>query len=132
MEKPEISLKELKKDFSFLKKDLEEGKILAVLLYGSYAKNMQHAKSDIDICIVAQNYKTVNKQVDLLRYLWRNVNTNKYDVRLFEELPLYIKASVIKNYKIILVGDEFELQYYFYKIRKLWNDQSINWIEKKM
>lgn len=132
MIKPKIKINELKKDFSFLDKDIKEKNILAVILYGSYAKNMQHIRSDIDICIVAPKNKTVKERVNLLRYLWRNVNTSKYDIRLFEELPLYIKASVIKNYKVIYVGNLGELQYYFYKTIKLWNDQSINWIEKKV
>ncbi len=132
MKKPKINLKQLKKDFAFLKGKLKEKDILAVLLYGSYAKNMQHIKSDIDICIVAPKYRTIKQQASLLGYLWRNVNANKYDVRLFEEFPLYIKASVIKNHKVIFVGDEKELMEYFYFTNKIWKDQSINWIEKKV
>ncbi len=130
--KPKISLKELKKDFSFLEKDLKENKILAVLLYGSYVKKQQHIRSDVDICVVAPKFKTIKEQADLLSYLWRNINANKYDVRLFEELPLYIKASVIKNHKVILIANEFEFRYYFYFVNKIWKDQSVNWIYKKL
>lgn len=132
MKKPKIKISELKKDFSFLEKDLKERKILGVLLYGSYAKNIQHSRSDIDICVVAPKYKTIKQQSSLLGYLWRNVNANKYDIRLFEELPLYIKISIINNYKVLFSSDSRELEYYFYKTRKIWNDQSINWIEKKV
>lgn len=132
MIKPKIKINELKKDFSFLGKDIKEKNILAVILYGSYAKNMQHIRSDIDICIVAPNLKTPKDFSILLGKVWGKVDGSKYDIRLFEELPLYIKASVIKNHNVIFVGDFGELQYYFYKIRKLWNDQSINWIEKKI
>lgn len=132
MKKPKINLKQLKKDFAFLKEKLKERDILAVLLYGSYVKNMQHIKSDIDVCVVAPKYKTIKQQADLLGYLWRNVNANKYDVRLFEELPLKIKASIIKNHKVIFVGDKKELMEYFYFTNKIWKDQSVNWIEKKV
>lgn len=128
--KPEISLNQLKRDFSFLKPEIKKKSIIGVLIYGSYAKNKQHIKSDIDICIVSPKCKTVEQQVAMLRYLWRNVNANRYDVRLFEEFPLKIKASVIENYKIIYANFS-ELQEYFYFYRKLWQDQSVNWLEKK-
>ncbi len=131
LNKLKISLSKIKKDFSFLKEDLEKGRILAVLLYGSYAKNEQNVRSDIDICVVAPRYKTVNEISELLRYFWGNVNTNKYDVRTFEELPLYIKMSVIENNKIIYAKDKYKLYEYFYLYRKLWNDQSLHWIERK-
>ena len=131
MIKPKAILKQLKKDFSFSKIEINKGSILAVLFYGSYVKNKQHLKSDIDICIVAPECKTVKEQASMLRYFWRNVNADKYDIRLFEEFPLNIKISVIKNHKIIYTKDFSALQEYFYFCRKLWQDQSINWIGKK-
>ncbi|MDI6917910.1 MAG: hypothetical protein QMC80_08975, partial [Thermoplasmatales archaeon] len=45
----------------------------------------------------------------------------KYDVKIFEKLPLYIKIDVIKNHYTIF-GDEVGLSYYFYKFRKEWQD----------
>jgi len=128
--KPKISLTQLKKDFSFLKKDLEKGEIIAVLLYGSYANNKQHVRSDIDICIVAPKIKDIKQMAEMLRYSWGRANTSKYDIRLFEELPLKIKISIIENHKIIY-SNFSSLQEYFYLYRKLWKDQSINWIGKK-
>ncbi len=41
-------IKEVKKDFSFLK-----GKVLALLLFGSVVEGTRGEKGDIDICIVA-------------------------------------------------------------------------------
>ncbi|MDK2988166.1 MAG: uncharacterized protein PWQ47_1304, partial [Methanothermococcus sp.] len=47
----------------------------------------------------------------------------KYDLKIFEELPLYIQINIIKNFKgNVIYGDELELSEYFYKFRKLWRD----------
>ncbi len=44
-----------------------------------------------------------------------------YDIRVFELLPLKIKASVMGNY-IVLYGKLPEISEYFYHYRKLWDD----------
>ncbi len=127
-----LSLQTIKKDFSFLKPKIMSGEILAVLLYGSYINGKQNIKSDIDICIVAPGLKTPKQFSEILGFIWRKINANKYDVRIFEELPLYIKASIINNYSIIYANNLKNLYEYFYFFRKLWLDQSVNWIEKKV
>lgn len=48
-----------------------------VILYGSYARNMQHEYSDIDLALVADNFTGVG----------------------FEDIPLFTKA--LRNYFII-------------------------------
>ncbi len=119
----------IKNDFSFLKDKIEKGMIHSILLYGSYSRNEQTARSDIDICIVAPKLKTPEQFSKLLGEIWQNINANKYDVRIFEELPLYIKMDVIQSHKIIFSRDVPELCYHFYHFRKIWNDQSVNWID---
>lgn len=122
-------VKNIRKDFSFLKDKMEKGEIDAVLFYGSYAENKQTVRSDIDICVVAPKLKTPKQFSKLLGEIWQNVNANKYDVRIFEELPLYIKMEVINKHKVIFSKNIPELSYYFYRYRKLWQDQSVNWVE---
>ncbi len=121
-------LREIEKDFDFLKKDRE---VEAILLYGSFARDEQNIRSDIDICIVAPTLKNPEEFANLLGRIWRNINANKYDVRIFEELPLYIKIDVIRNHKVVFSRKPSELYFYFYHYRKIWSDQSINWIDKK-
>ncbi len=124
-----LKFEEIKREFEIIKNEKE---IHSILLYGSYAKKQQHKKSDIDICIVTPGLTTPKEFSNLLGKIWRKVDGMRYDIRLFEELPLYIKASIIKNYKIIFSKNLEELYYYFYKVRKIWDDQSINWIDKKI
>ena len=122
-------INEIKKDFGFLKERIAKGEVDSILLYGSYAENQQTARSDIDICIVAPKLKTPSQFSELLGYIWRNINANKYDVRIFEALPLYMKIDVIKKHIVIISINIHDLYYYFYNFRKIWNDQSINWID---
>ncbi len=122
-----INLKSLKKYLGFLEKDKY---VHSTLIFGSHAKNLQTKRSDVDICIVAPKCKTINEQVNLLRRIWRKINSERYDVRLFEELPLYIKMDIIRNHRVVSTKNLPELYHYFYLFRKLWRDQSINWVEK--
>ena len=52
-----------------------------------------------------------------------NVNLKKYDIRLFSELPLYIKIQIIEKGIAIYSPDELDLYEFFYIYRKLWADQ---------
>jgi hypothetical protein len=108
-------VKMVKEDFSFLEK-----KVLGILLYGSTQRNEYNEKSDIDICIVAPKQEPRK----ILKEVFRKVDVygKKYDVRIFEELPLYIKIEIIRNHTVVF-GDIYDLYEYFYSIRKLWDDQ---------
>ncbi len=98
-----------------LKVDFEEFKdsCKGILLFGSHARSEQTGRSDIDICIVKPPKGIVNQINSKLG--------GKYDIKVFEKLPLYIKIIIIENNRIIY-GDQLELSEYFYFFRKLWKD----------
>lgn len=104
-----MMLSEIKKDFEYIKDEVE-----GVLLFGSAAKGELSKRSDIDIALVRPRNKRV-----LLRVFERV--GGKYDAKIFDDLPLYIKMDIIKNH-IIIFGDEVELSYYFYRFREEWKD----------
>ncbi|MHA1490514.1 MAG: nucleotidyltransferase domain-containing protein [Promethearchaeota archaeon] len=111
-------IKQIKDDFSIIIKKKE---IQGILLFGSHVINKETNRSDIDICVVAPK-ENVN---ELLSFIMQNVNVNlkKYDVRIFAELPLYIKIQVIEKGKLIFSPNKYDLYEYFYFYRKLWDDQ---------
>ncbi|WP_157065537.1 nucleotidyltransferase domain-containing protein [Thermococcus celericrescens] len=86
---------------------------MGILLYGSHAQGEATERSDVDICLVKPKPGTYERVLEELG--------GKYDVKVFEELPLYVQIDVIKNHRVIY-GDELELLEYFYRFRKLWND----------
>lgn len=110
----------IKKDFSFL---FDREDVLATLLYGSVIKREETPRSDIDICIVAPECKD---RRSLLKEIFRKLDVflKRYDVKIFEELPLYIQIQIIQNNEIIYAKDIYELYEYFYNIRKLWEVQA--------
>lgn len=100
---------ELKRDFAFIKDEVR-----GVLLFGSAVKGELNKRSDIDIALVTPKTKSV-----LLKVFARL--GQKYDVKIFEDLPLLIKMDIIKHH-LVIFGDDVELSYYFYRFRKEWND----------
>ncbi|MCX9015374.1 MAG: nucleotidyltransferase domain-containing protein [Candidatus Methanoperedens sp.] len=110
----------LKKDFSFL---FDKEEVLSVLLFGSQAEHNETPRSDIDICIVAPD---CDDRKGLLGEMYRNLDvySKKYDVRFFEELPLYIQIQIIRQHEVIYVRDMLDLYEYFYPFRRLWDDQA--------
>jgi len=116
-----VEIKTIKKDFLFL--SLRDD-ILAILLYGSVAKGEETQRNDIDICIISPSCKD---KLGLLNEIYRKLDvfSKKYDIRFFEELPLYIQINIIENNKIIYSKDVYELYEYFYYFRKLWEDQAM-------
>ncbi len=104
-----MELSELKKEFEFIRDEVE-----GVLLFGSAVKGELTTRSDIDIALVRPSTRSV------LFRLFERVG-DKYDIKIFEDLPLHIKMDIIHNHQVI-IGDEVELSYYFYRFRKEWKD----------
>ncbi len=111
----------LNRIYNDFKSIIENRKILGILILGSYSEGENTDRSDIDICIVAPDE---NIQ-ELLAFIWKEINTNlkKYDVRVFNEIPLFIKIQVIEKGILLYTPDKYDLYEYFYFYRKLWSDQ---------
>ncbi len=105
---------ELQKKFAFL-----EGEVLAILLFGSYAKDEMTPRSDIDLCIVAPD----KSPAEMMRKVWQRMNTAGWDIYCFQEFPLHLKMEIIQHHKVLFAADLPALHEYFYFFRKLWNDQ---------
>jgi hypothetical protein len=56
--------------------------------------------------------------------LWRStiaaVRDDRYDIRIFELLPLYLKIAVIEQGVVVYSRDVLELYEYFYPFRRIW------------
>lgn len=114
MDKEEVK-RRVKKDFEFLLDD-----VLGILLYGSLATGGDGERSDIDISVVAPS---IDDKIGFSRRILSNVRDARYDVRVFELMPLYLKAEVVEKGEMIYAKDIFKLYEYFYHFRKIWEDQ---------
>lgn len=117
----DTELTRIKEDLKFIT-DIPE--VRAVLIFGSYVHGDATPRSDVDICVVAPDLRTSKERSVLLGKIWRGLRSNRYDVRLFEELPLHIQIEIIENNIIVYCDDVPELFEYFYFYRKLWKDQA--------
>ena len=106
--------KMLLKNFEEIKQDLKKLNKYEVVVFGGYLSGNYR---DIDICVITRE-KSREKNLEI----WKKViEESNYDIKVFELLPLNLKWSVIKDYKV-LFGDKSEISEYFYFFRKLWGD----------
>ncbi|MCX9011334.1 MAG: nucleotidyltransferase domain-containing protein [Candidatus Methanoperedens sp.] len=106
------TLQDIKTDLYFVK-DYE------VVVFGSYASKKADKRSDIDVAVITRQ-KNRNKCIEIWWELMGKA-PEVYDIKIFELLPLPIKASVIWRYEVVF-GDRLDISEYFYNYRKLWND----------
>ena len=106
--------KELGELLHKLREDFKEFAVdcLGILLYGSYAKGEKTKRSDVDVCLVMPSNQVVSRVLGKLG--------GKYDIKVFEELPLYIRIDIIRNHIKIHAKDDLDL--YFYKQMRIWKD----------
>ena len=60
-----------------------------------------------------------------MSFITKNINVikKKYDVRIFSELPLFIKIRIIEDGVLIYSPSKYDLYEFFYFYRKIWADQ---------
>lgn len=80
--------------------------VLALILYGSKARQEQRSTSDIDICIVLgplphHQKKDIHSQ-KRLEYL----KDFAFDIQIFQQLPLFIRRRILKEGRVLFVRDE--------------------------
>ena len=90
----EVVTERLGKELQFLAEPSWEKRVLGVLLYGSWARGDAGPDSDIDLCLVAPE---AEDRAGLWREFVSHLRSEKYDLRIFEILPLYIKMAVIEE-----------------------------------
>jgi hypothetical protein len=106
-------------DFTFLRES-PTFEVLGLLLFGSVAKGESSDRSDIDLCVVAP---VVRDHPAFFRWLLAHLKDNRYDLRIFELMPLYLQIEVIERGEALFARDLYELYEYFYPFRRLWDDQ---------
>jgi len=81
----------------------EDNKVLAVILFGSLARNEPHR--DVDICLVLDK-KYDNLVMSKMRLNYTAFAKKNIDMHVFQQLPLYVQQRVLNEGKIILCKDE--------------------------
>lgn len=89
-----------------LKEAQQDSDVLAVMLFGSVARGESSAQSDVDICLVL--YPKRWQLEELARKRWEYLRFD-LDIKIFQQLPLYVRRRVLKEGVVLLVKDEDQL-----------------------
>jgi len=85
-------------------KACDDEEVLAVFLFGSYARKEQVRSSDIDVCLAL-----ISKPIELTASSRKRLDYLKdipLDVKIFQQLPLYMRRRVLKEGRLLFVRDE--------------------------
>ncbi len=83
-------------------KAAEDPSVLAVLMFGSVARNEQGPASDVDICLVLQPGTSEEMSQKRLEYL----ALFDLDIHVFQQFPLYVRRRVLKEGTVLLSKDD--------------------------
>ena|SRR3989344_1864348 len=97
-----MNLKDLLPE-KFSKEIKADKEVIAVLLYGSCARGENGR--DIDICLFLDK-KYSNLQMSKKRVKYSSILPSKYDIHIFQQLPLYIRSTILKEGKVLLCKKE--------------------------
>mgnify|MGYP001608008432 CR=1 FL=1 len=89
--------------------------VIAIMLFGSYARNKEYAR-DIDICVFLDskdNKKMFKKRLNYLKGV-----SDKFDIQIFQQLPLYVRISVLRDGRILYLKDKKRLYNLAYETLK--------------
>lgn len=98
--------------------------LFGAMLWGSHATGRAHEGSDIDVCLVAGKDAELS-QIDQSALQLAGRLGPRFDVKVFETLPLYLKGEVIEGGVVVAALDEPALWEYLRDFRKVWEDQSV-------
>ncbi|MFH1585349.1 MAG: nucleotidyltransferase domain-containing protein [archaeon] len=90
----------------FRERIINDKKVLAVLIFGSYARKEDY--KDVDVCIVLDK-KYLNKEMTSKRIDYHSDVSSKFDIQIFQQLPVYIRIKILKEGRIIFCKNEDRL-----------------------
>jgi len=94
--------------------------VLAVILFGSHALDAAGPASDVDVCVVleARGPSGIEASRKRLDYL----DGRDLDVKIFQQLPLYIRSRVFKEGRVLFVRDEDRLYELAFRTARAFED----------
>jgi len=104
---------------AIIKKAKKDKDILAVILFGSFARKEPYR--DIDICLVLypKKYSKLSLSRKKLQYL---TDFHKTDIQVYQQLPIYIRSRILKEGKVLFCKNEDPLYDIAFETIKDFND----------
>ena len=103
-----------------VKKIRKDKDVIAIMLFGSYARNKKYAR-DVDLCVfLDKNYGS--KEVFKKRLNYLAGLPGKFGVPIFQQLPLYVRISVLREGKMLFCRNENLVYEFAFLTIKEFND----------
>jgi len=102
-----------------IKKAKKDKEVIAIAIFGSYARNESY--HDIDLCIFLKNKKYNKAQLSKKKLKYAS-ESEKYDIQIFQQLPIYIRKRILKDAKILYCKDEDMLYDLYFQTIKEFDD----------
>ena len=102
--------------------------ICAILLFGSHVDETAIWRSDIDIAVIFDEDISSRDQID---FTLRLQIPEIVQISIFNSLPIYVKASLIKNYKVLYKNRKFDEDFWIQVIKQASESRVIKEREEK-
>ncbi len=89
-----------------LAKVRQDEDVLAVFLFGSVARQEQTPLSDMDICLVLMPQPIPLEPLSPSRKRLNYLEHSLLDIRIFQQLPLYVRRRILKEGQVLFARDE--------------------------
>jgi predicted nucleotidyltransferase len=97
--------------------------VLAVILYGSVARGEAGPRSDVDLCLVLDPSVTRETDGPDIRLAYLDASqSDRVEVRLFQQLPIYVRQRVLQDGKVLFCRDEPRLYDLAYRTVQAYED----------
>ncbi len=109
---------------NLLKKAAADTRLLAVVLFGSRVRGEQGPRSDVDVCLVLDPCRTsgTGAAAAEVRLEYLATTPEGFDIRVFQQLPLYIRRRVLREGRVLYSRDEEALYELAYRTAKAFED----------
>jgi len=80
--------------------------VLAVMLFGSEVRSEAGPESDLDVCLVLPPGRDGRAEQTTVREGYLDLSGGRLDLRVFQQLPLYVRRRVLKEGRVLVCRKE--------------------------
>lgn len=96
--------------------------VLAVILYGSHARQEASPRSDCDLCLVLVPGRDTRADQTRVQTAYLEFGGKRLDIRIFQQLPLYIRRRILREGRILYCRDEDVMYEVSYRVAQQFAD----------
>ncbi len=101
---PQETIRLVDRFMNVLRSQKDFGRVEFVILYGSAAEGRALKSSDIDLCIY---YAGDRKQQASFRERLLRLLPARFDIQIFQEIPLYVRKNVLRGKEVYAKDNGF-------------------------